>query len=393
MRGARCWEISKAKRKETNMHHNHKVQVRHVRIFQRQKSSGLSRVVRIAALFMLANCFLLQTSFAQSGPKNGTATAAPVNASTNVNNGQPSPDKLVTPKLRLAVMDLNGSALKTQVSMTPSTTTTTVAIPPPADFARGMTEMLTTALTNSGKFIVLERTAMDKVTAEQDFGNNGRVNKETAAKQGQVIGAQALITGDITEFSYTQSSYGGNFSLLQGLGAKLDKVAALVGIDIRVVDATTGQVLASQHAQGKANMSGVSASLTQTGRGFNIGAAENTPLGHATRQALEGCVDAITKGMQRQRWSARVIDFRDELLYVNAGADIGLKPGAEFEVYRPQDVLVDPETGIKLGVPERKVGTVIVDSVEPSYCVAKVTSGSGFKRGDVIRLKGDIAQP
>jgi TolB-like protein len=290
-------------------------------------------------------------------------------------------------------MDLSGSALKAQVQMTPQTTTTTIAIPPPADFARGMTEMLTTALVKSDKFIVLERAAVEKVTGEQDFGASGRVNKETAASQGQVIGAQAIITGDITEFSYTQSSYGGKLSLLKGMNAKLDKVTALVGIDIRVVDATSGQVLYSQRAEGKAAMSGVSGDLTQTSRGFSIAAAENTPLGQATRQALQGCVDAIGKGLQKQRWSARVIDFREELVYINAGAEAGVAIGTEFEVFRPQDMLVDPETGIKLGVPERKLGTVTVSSVEPKYSVAKVTSGSGIKRGDVIRLKGDAAQP
>jgi len=320
------------------------------------------------------------------------------------------------PKLRLAVMDLNGSAFKTQgmampqmavpqavpqvmpqgmpqgmpqMMPLPTPSGNSIAIPAPADFARGLTEMLTTSLLKTNRFVVLERAVMDKVLGEQDFGAGGRVAKESAAGQGKVLGAQAIVTGDITEFSYTQSSVGGKFSLLKGIGTKLDKVSALVAIDIRVIDAVTGQVLASQRSEGKATMSNLSAEILQGGQDFNVAAAENTPLGQASRQALQGAVNTIANGMQKERWSARVIDFRDGLLYINAGSDIGVQSGLEIDVFRPQEALVDPDTGQSLGAPDRKTGSATVQSAQAKYAVAKVSSGSDFKRGDVVRLKGD----
>ena len=297
------------------------------------------------------------------------------------------------PKLRLAVMDINGSALKSQVAYQPSTTTSTQSIPPPADFARGMTEMLTTALVKTDRFVVLERAALDKVTGEQDLGAGGRVNAETAPQIGKIIGAQAIITGDITEFSYAQSGYGGKLNMLRGIGAKLDKVNAMVALDIRVIDAVTGQVLTSQRSQGKASMSGVSADVTRGGQDFSAAVAENTPLGKATRQALEGAVNAIVNGMQRVRWSAKVIDVRGGLLYINAGSSLGVQQGLEFDVYRPQDALVDPDTGQHLGAPDVKIGSVVVQSVQAKYSAAKITSGDQIKRGDIVRAKGDAEQP
>src|SRR5437870_13273705 len=74
-----------------------------------------------------------------------------------------------TQKLRVAVMDLSGSALKMQSTTTmmpggqpgmpaqPATRQTTVSvdIPPPAEFARGLTEALTTVLVKTGRFVVL----------------------------------------------------------------------------------------------------------------------------------------------------------------------------------------------------------------------------------------------
>jgi curli biogenesis system outer membrane secretion channel CsgG len=66
--------------------------------------------------------------------------------------------------------------------------------------------MLTTALVKSDRFVVLERAVMGKVTAEQDFAAGGRANTDTSAKMDKIIGAKAIITGDLTEFSYSATS-------------------------------------------------------------------------------------------------------------------------------------------------------------------------------------------
>src|SRR5687768_11067003 len=89
------------------------------------------------------------------------------------------------PKLRVAVMDLSGTALSMQTTYAPTMTTTTVAIPPPTEFARGLTEMMTTALVETGRFVVLDRRALQQVLAEQDLGVAGRLNPETAPAVGQ----------------------------------------------------------------------------------------------------------------------------------------------------------------------------------------------------------------
>jgi curli biogenesis system outer membrane secretion channel CsgG len=297
------------------------------------------------------------------------------------------------PMMRLAVMDLTGSALKMQTATQSSISTTTIAIPPPADFARGMTEMLTTALTKSERFVVLERAALDKVTAEQDLGASGRVNPEFAPQVGKITGAQAIITGDITRFSYTQSSVGGSGSILRGLGAKVEKTNAQVGIDLRIIDTETGEVLLSQSADGSASMSNVSATLTRGSHDFSSAVAENTPLGKATRQALERIVNAVTKTMKSQRWSGRVMDVRGDHIYINAGTRLGLVTDVPLDVFRADAALTDPETGRRMGSPDKLIGSVVIDAVKEQYSVAKILNGSGLKRGDVVRLKGQQEEP
>jgi curli biogenesis system outer membrane secretion channel CsgG len=306
--------------------------------------------------------------------------------------------QMVTPRIRVAVMDLTGSALRMQTAQAPNasggiTTQTTISIPPPAEFARSLTEALTTSLTATGKFIVLERVALQQVQQEQDLGASGRVNSETAADKGKLIGAQMIITGDITAFTYNRSSIGGKLTnIVRGLDAGVERVTASVSIDLRLIDAVTGQVIASIKGDGKAAQQGVTTRLTQDEKKYDGSVSLSTPLGKASREAIMKSIAGIIDNVPKVKWSARVIDFRDGVVYVNAGATNGMTKGMALEVFDPQPTLIDPETGRNLGSPDKRIGEVVIDGVEAEYSTATVVSGSGFKRNQVVRFKAQGEQ-
>ena len=56
-----------------------------------------------------------------------------------------------------------------------------------------LTEMVITELMKTNRFIVVERGSLDEILSEQDLGASGRVRQETAARVGEVLGAQVLI--------------------------------------------------------------------------------------------------------------------------------------------------------------------------------------------------------
>ena len=93
------------------------------------------------------------------------------------------------------------------------------------------------------------------------------------------------------------------------------------------------------------------------------------------------------------KWSARVIDFRDGVVYVNAGTGYNMQPGMALEIFDPQPALIDPQTGRNLGSPDKLVGEVVIDRVDTDYSTAKVVSGAAFKRNQVVRLKGQGPKP
>jgi curli biogenesis system outer membrane secretion channel CsgG len=297
-------------------------------------------------------------------------------------------------KLRLAVMDLSGSALRilqTQGAVPQGggvATTQTISLPPPPEFARTLTEMLTTTVVKTGRFVVLERQQLPAIVAEQDLNTAGRVNKETGAATGHLIGAQAMITGDITGYSYTQQSLGGSvLNVVRGLKVGGSRVSAQVIIDLRMVDAATGEVLSSAKGSGSASATGVATDITREDQQISASGAWSTPLGEASRGAITQAVEQLVAGMAQPRWSAKIVDVRDGVVYLNAGKDGGVEPGVVLEVYETQPALIDPDTGKNLGAPDKLLGEIQIETVEAGFSTAKAVSGTGFARNNVVRRK------
>ncbi len=296
-------------------------------------------------------------------------------------------------KPRVAVVSLSDDALKVTTDQYPGGDETTVDIPPPEGFALGLTEMLTTALVQSERFVVLERALIDRMLAEQDFGASGRVNPETAPKLGQAIGAQALISGAITEYSYTASKLGGAISLLKGANVSARQVKAVVGIDIRVLDSATGEVVASHRGQGEATAKMLAADVTVAEHSFSSELNKSTPLGRASRAAISQVVSDLVDELGAMEWTGRIIDVRDDKIYINAGAESGIRVGMQLDVYRQEEPLIDPATGQNLGAPERHIGAIRVVQVEDRYAVAEAVDGEGFARNALLRFVGDSPKP
>ncbi len=64
----------------------------------------------------------------------------------------------------------------------------------------GIVDLLVTGLVKDGSYSVIERKALDKILAEQNFSNSSRADPSSAAKIGKLLGVDAIIEGSITEF-------------------------------------------------------------------------------------------------------------------------------------------------------------------------------------------------
>lgn len=77
------------------------------------------------------------------------------------------------------------------------------------DVGKGISDELVTELLNTNQFRLIEREQIDKVLKEQNFGMSGRVDANSAAKVGKVLGVQYLVMGRVTEFSFKSIEVGG----------------------------------------------------------------------------------------------------------------------------------------------------------------------------------------
>src|SRR5882672_10004191 len=117
------------------------------------------------------------------------------------------------------------------------------------DIGKGISDLLVKYLVKDGTYSVIERKAMDKILAEQNFSNSDRANPTSAAKLGKLLGVDAIIVGSITQFGNDTKNTG-----IGGVGAGLGKVGiggfgrketkAIVALDARIVDIDTAEILA-----------------------------------------------------------------------------------------------------------------------------------------------------
>ncbi|MCP3867519.1 MAG: SH3 domain-containing protein [Gammaproteobacteria bacterium] len=165
----------------------------------------------------------------------------------------------------------------------------------------GMADQMVTALFNSNRYIVLERQTINDVLAEQNLGAAGRISRDTAAPVGQIIGAELLITGAVTEFEANASGTRGSAGGLLGnvVGAITSGVRrAHMAIDVRVIDARTSRILAATSVEGSSTDVDIGGAVGgYFGRGVALGGAlsswENTPKEKALRACINKAVDFI----------------------------------------------------------------------------------------------------
>ncbi len=297
-------------------------------------------------------------------------------------------------KKRIAIMDFDYATVHAGVSE---------IFGQDIDIGKGIADLLVTDLVKDGSYSIIERKALDKILAEQNFTNSDRANPASAAKIGKMLGVDAILVGSITQFgSETKNiglgGMGGNWGGhgLGGLGHKNTK--AIVGLSARLVDIDTGEILAV--AEGKGISSRGSTSLLGGGGnwhgggggGVNFGSSDfqSTIIGEATKIATEQLSTEVVAG--KDKLQARTIVVQGlvaavdgDQVVLNVGAKTGIKVGDELSIERVSKEIKDPATGQVLRRLSSQIGVVKVTDVDDVSSVCTVVSGKGFKVGDAAK--------
>ena len=302
-------------------------------------------------------------------------------------------------KHKVAVLDFNYA---TVMSATQAVFGTNV------DIGKGISDMLINELVNDGTYRVIERNQIDKILNEQNFSNSNRADSATAAKIGHILGVDAVITGDITQFGRDDQNKNiggmlGKWGSGYGLGGVgTSKSKAEVAITARLIDVNTGEILASASGKGESTRSGAMLSGGGAGTGgYGGGAAgmgssnfAQTIIGEATTKAVTDLATNLNADSAKLPTIAAptvtvnglVADASaPDSVIINVGSSAGVKVGDKLAVSRVVRVVKDPATGKPLRSIENAVGQLTITSVDASSAVGTFSGSGKPQTGDTVK--------
>lgn len=258
------------------------------------------------------------------------------------------------------------------------------------DVGEAIAAQMATALEATDCFIIGDRMALSEVLREQELGLAGVVSQDSAPRAGRLIGAQVLIKGEITEFETGKKGNGitagfGFANIPLGLRLGGNRNVAHVAMDLRLIDAATGEILFSEKISSQSKTFGLSLGVDYKKGSIGTDHFSKTPLGKAIGDTATEAAGFIAQQLYDVNWMGQVIDSQGSQVFVNAGADAGVKVGDTFTVSNVARELIDPSSGIVLGKIERNLGEVRVEAVNDKYSIARIAGNFQVQRGDLLR--------
>ena len=233
--------------------------------------------------------------------------------------------------------------------------------------------MLETQMVKIGRFTIMERNRVDEVLAEQglqgEFSDSGTPMNLSAIDY--------LVYGSITKFGSKKKTIStGKFATV--------KIISEFGVDLKVVDATTGEIRRAESVE--VSMTTGSGMAT---KGITTGELEADPLSDIQRRAAKMVAAAIAESI----FPIEVVMFREDAdsnccAYINYGNSV-LSVGDKLKIIEKGEDIIDEATGLNLGSTEKTIGTIQVTEALPKFSKAKILSGGTPERGQLARIIKD----
>ncbi|MFQ3679119.1 MAG: CsgG/HfaB family protein [Pseudanabaenaceae cyanobacterium] len=261
--------------------------------------------------------------------------------------------------------------------------------------SRGVSDILVDRLVKNGTFRLIERSRIEAVMREQNFGASGRVDAATAAEIGKILGVDAVVIGSVTrlDIQNRQSGFGGAI-LPFGLGVATTDVDAYVQLNVRLVNTTTAEIVAVAEGTGNTSQSDSAVAAFGFGGGAAGGAAtSNTEklIFLATAQAVDRVTEQLVASAPKVAAAVRVAnpavvaDVTGNTITLNQGRNAGYQVGNTVTIERVSREVKDPATGKVLRRVTQPVGQIQLTEVTDTYSVGRMVSGTRILVGDTAK--------
>lgn len=199
-------------------------------------------------------------------------------------------------------------------------------------------DILSSKLAASEKFILLERSDLATLLEEAKRGDNGLAT----------IGADYMIIGSVTEYGRKNVGKSGVFT-----NTKTQIVEAAVAI--RLVDVSTGLIIYSDEAKGSAELT-AKTTMGVGGKADYDATLSDKAISEAIGQLVENIINKCTD----KPWRTFFLSYDADAQMIAGGASQGISVGDRFAVYTKGKKVKNPQTGVMIELPGKRIGTVSV---------------------------------
>ena len=209
--------------------------------------------------------------------------------------------------------------------------------------AKQCLQLLSVKLTQSGKFLLLERSDMDVIAKEL----------EETGKVAQKVAADYIIIGAVTEMNRRTDGR-------QGAFGNSKTQTAECRVSLKLIDVSTGQIIFADEGSGSAF------SHKKTVMGMGGKANYDTTLDDkALSAALDGLVSNVVQKCLDNPWKAYILGEDTGRYIISGGASQGLAVGDIYTVMSKGRSVVNPQTGMTVELPGKPVGKLrIVELID-----------------------------
>lgn len=225
------------------------------------------------------------------------------------------------------------------------------------EVAQAVRGRLSDILTQTKRFIVLDREFGSEMQAEIDHINSGNVRVQDAAKLGQQLAADLILIPTIEQFEYPR-----HVQKLRMSNRELISYSGRGRIMLRLLNAATGEVVMSDSFEHKLADADPS-TMPRIVDGQSM-----------VNQMLESLSSQIGNAIVLEIFPVSVVTMTGDQVVLSQGGT-SLKQGQRWQAVMLGDELKDPQTGRSLGRNEAPIGVVRIDRV------ATQTSHGTFEDG------------
>lgn len=236
------------------------------------------------------------------------------------------------------------------------------------EVARSVRSRLSDILTETRRFMVLDREFGSEMQAEIDHINSGNVRQQDSARLGQQLATDLILIPTIESFEYPR-----HVQKLRMTDRELVSYSGGGRITLRLLNAATGEVVMSRTFEHKLADADPS-TMPRVIDGASMSA-----------QMLDALSSQIGGAIVSQIFPVSVVQLDGAQVVLSQGGE-SMKEGQRWQAVALGEQLKDPQTGRSLGRTETPVGVIHVDRVSDK------TSYGTFE-GGAPDLKGKPFQP